>query len=99
MLKKDFYIDIHPGEVLAGILEDAGLSQSELARAIGSSRKVISEICNRKRGISAEMAFRLGKALKQTPDFWMNAQKNWELSQVDQRITKKVQKIVGREAA
>ncbi len=48
MTKKDFYIDIHPGEILAGILEDAELSQSDLARAIGSSRRVISEICTEK---------------------------------------------------
>ena len=99
MPKKDFYIDIHPGEVLAGILEDAGLSQSDLAKALGCSRKVISEICTEKRGVSAEMAFRLGKALGQSPVFWMNAQKNWELSQVNQSVTKKIHRLCGNRAA
>ena len=99
MFKKDFYIDIHPGELLQGMLDDAGLSQSALAKALGSPRKVISEICTEKRGISAEMAFKLGKALGQSPHFWMNAQKNWELSQVDQKATRSVRVLRGQKAA
>lgn len=98
MPKKDFFIQIHPGEVLAGILEDSGHTQSALARALGCPRKVISEICTKHRGISAEMAFRLGKALGQSPDFWINAQKNWELSQVDKRITSRVRVLRGNKA-
>jgi antitoxin HigA-1 len=99
MIKKDFYIKIHPGEVLAGILEDERISQAELARAIGTSRKVISEICTEKRGISAEMAFKLAKVFGQNADFWMRAQMNWELSQVDRSKAKKVRKLVGIRAA
>lgn len=99
MIKKDFYIKIHPGEVLSGILEDENISQSALARALGCSRKVVSEICTEKRGISAEMAFKLGKVFGQSADFWMIAQKNWELSQVDEAVTKKVKRLVGERAA
>src|SRR5262245_3205751 len=99
MIKKDFYIDIHPGEILSGILEDEKISQAVLSRAIGCSRKVISEICTEKRGISAEMAFKLGKVFGQSADFWMMAQKNWELSQVDKSATKNVKRLVGTRAA
>ncbi len=99
MIKKDFYIEIHPGEILSGILEDEKISQAALAGAIGCSRKVISEICTEKRGISAEMALKLGKAFGQSPNFWMMAQNNWELSQVDKTVTKKVKKLVGDRAA
>lgn len=99
MFKKDFYIKIHPGEILSGILEDGGISQSDLARALDQPRKVISEICTEKRGISAEMAFKLGKALGQSPDFWIGAQKNWELSQVDKEVTRPVKKVRGNRAA
>lgn len=49
-------VEIHPGEVLSGILEDEKLLQADLSRAIGTPRKTISEICTAKRGISAEMA-------------------------------------------
>jgi antitoxin HigA-1 len=99
MIKKDFHIKIHPGEVLAGILEDEKISQAELARAIGTSRKVVSEICTEKRGISAEMAFKLAKVFGQSAEFWMMAQMNWELSQVDKAKTKKVRRLVGSRAA
>ena len=99
MIKKDFYIEIHPGEVLAGILEDENLSQADLSRAIGTSRKTISEICTQKRGISAEMAFKLAKVFGQSADFWMTAQKNWELSQVDRSAAKKVKRLLGNRAA
>ena len=98
-MKKDFYMEIHPGEVLSGILEDEQISQADLARAIGSPRKVISEICTQRRGISAEMAFKLAKVFDQSPDFWMLAQKNWELSQVDRSIVKKVKRLVGSRVA
>ena len=99
MIKKDFYIQIHPGEVLSGILEDEKLSQADLARALGSSRKVVSEICTGKRGISAEMAVKLGKVFGQSANFWMSAQMNWELSQVDTSTLKKVKRLVGGRAA
>lgn len=99
MIKKDFYIDIHPGEILSGILEDENVSQADLSRALVTSRKAISEICTQKRGISAEMAFKLAKVFGQSPDFWMMAQKNWELSQVDKSATRKVKRLVGNRAA
>jgi antitoxin HigA-1 len=99
MLEKNFFIDIHPGELLSGMLEDERLSQADLARAMGCSRKVISEICTRKRGISADMAFKLGKVFGQSPQFWMNAQSNWLLSRVDRSTTAKVKRLVCSRAA
>lgn len=99
MLPKTFFIDIHPGEVLVGMLKDEKISQAQLARGLGCSRKVISEICTKKRGISAEMALKLGKAFGQSPQFWMNSQSNWELSQVDKKAAAKVRKLVGTRAA
>ena len=99
MPKKNFYIEIHPGEILRGILEDANVSQAELSRALGCPRKVISEICTEVRGISAEMAFKLGKAFGQSPEFWVNAQKNWEMAKVDKNITKRVHALRGVKAA
>lgn len=92
-------MSVHPGEVLSGLLEDEGISQATLSRALGCSRKVVSEICTAKRGISAEMAFKLGKAFGQSADFWMSAQKNWELSQVAKSAASKVKRIVGNRAA
>ena len=53
----------HPGlSVRYDCLEPLGLSVSEAARKLGISRKQLSDIVNRRSGISPEMAIRLDKA-------------------------------------
>jgi addiction module HigA family antidote len=74
---------VHPGAVLRDELEEIGISQSDLARRIRVQPKTVNEICREKRGISAEMAVKLSRALGASPQFWLNLQRNWELSQVD----------------
>ena len=54
---------IHPGLVLKDELEELGISQSGLAGHIGVLPKTINEIVRGKRGISAEMAWKLSKSL------------------------------------
>ncbi len=77
------YTSVHPGEVLKDELEETGVSQSALAKHIGVLPKTINEICRGKRGISAEMAVKFSKAFGGSPQFWMNLQVNWEISQID----------------
>ncbi|PIP37850.1 MAG: addiction module antidote protein, HigA family [Desulfobacterales bacterium CG23_combo_of_CG06-09_8_20_14_all_51_8] len=77
------YTPLHPGEVLKDELEEVGITQSVLAKHIGVLPKTINEICRGKRGISAEMAMKLSKALGASPQFWLNLQNNWEISQLD----------------
>ncbi len=57
--------------------------QTALAKHIGVLSKTVNEICRGKRGISAEMAMKLSKALGGSPQFWLNLQNNWELSYLD----------------
>lgn len=83
-IRKNFRIQIHPGEVLQMMLEEAGISQSALARTLKEKHSKINEICRGKRGVSAEMAVKLGRAFGQSPDLWMSLQNEWELSQVDE---------------
>jgi addiction module HigA family antidote len=77
------YTPVHPGEVLQDELEEINLSQAALAQHIGVLPKTINEICRGKRGISAEMAMKLSKALGGNPQFWLNLQNSWEISQLD----------------
>jgi antitoxin HigA-1 len=51
---------IHPGEILKDELEYLKISQVEIAQAINVSTRRINEICQAKRGISADTALRLG---------------------------------------
>ena len=83
-MSKLHYTPVHPGEVLQDELEEVGLTQSALAEHIGVLPKTINEICRGKRGISADMAMRLSKALGGSPQFWLNLQNSWEISQLDE---------------
>ena len=80
------YTPVHPGEVLKDELDEVGLTQSALAKHIGVLPKTINEICRGKRGISAEMAMKLSRALGGSPQFWLNLQNNWEISQLDESV-------------
>ncbi len=72
---------IHPGEFLGEILQELALPQAELARALGVSKMQISHLIRGTRSVTAEMALLLGKALGQTPDYWLNLQKDYDLKQ------------------
>jgi len=84
---------VHPGEVLKDELDELGLTQSALAKHIGVLPKTINEICRGKRGISAEMAMKLSKALGGSPQFWLNVQNNWEISQLDESVFEGIEHV------
>ena len=79
-MNKIHFTPVYPGEVLQDELEEIGLTQTALAKHIGVLPKTINEICRGKRGISADMAMKLSKALGGNPQLWLNLQNNWELS-------------------
>lgn len=61
------------------MLENLGVTQSELARHIGVHAPIINVICRGKRGITAQMALRLGAALGTGPEMWLKLQIAWDL--------------------
>jgi len=86
-------IAVHPGSVLLDELRERDISQTALAGHIGVLPKTINELCRGKRGISAEMAVKLSRALGASPQFWLNLQTNWELSQVPPRVGRKIKPL------
>ena len=92
--EKNHVTPVHPGEVLQDELDELEVTQSALAEHIGVLPKTINEICRGKRGISAEMAMKLSQALGATPQFWLNLQNSWELSQVDPSLVKDINTLV-----
>lgn len=70
----------HPGEMLLEeFLNPLGLSQRDLASAIGVPYQRVNELVNRRRGVTPSTALRLAKFLGTTAAFWMNLQLRWEL--------------------
>lgn len=92
-MNKIHHTPVHPGEVLKDELEEIGLTQSALAKHICVLPKTINEICRGRRGISAEMALKLSKALGGNPQFWLNLQNNWEISQIDETAYEEIKHI------
>lgn len=72
-------IPIHPGEHLAEILEELGITQYRLAKTIGASPRRINEVVHGSRSITADTALRIGKALDMTPEYWLNLQRMYDL--------------------
>lgn len=71
---------IHAGEVLIeDFLKPLGISQTALARAIRVPPRRISEIALGKRGITADTAVRLARALGTSEAFWMGLQADHDL--------------------
>lgn len=69
-----------PGEILnEEFLIPLEMTQKELAEHIGCDVKVINRIVNERTSVTAEMALKLGAALKTSADFWLNAQKAVDL--------------------
>ncbi len=89
----------HPGEFLQeDFLEPLGLSQNALARAINVPPRRINEIVLGKRGISADTALRLARFFGNSPEFWMNMQKDYELESA-RATTSDLDSIVPMEVA
>lgn len=80
----------HPGEVLYDELEDREIRQKDFALSIGLQPTQLNEIIKGKRGINAELALLIGKALEMDPVYWNNLQSNFELDQA--KIQSKTQK-------
>ena len=79
MVAKEF-APVTPGEMLKEeFLAEYGLSQNQLAKAIGISPNRIAEIVNNRRRITADTALRLGLYFGNSPEFWMNLQAHFDL--------------------
>ena len=65
----------HPGELLReDVLPALKMSQAELAKRLGVSRLSVSELLLEKRALSPDMAVRIGRLTKTTPDSWLRMQ-------------------------
>ena len=73
----------HPGLiVLQECVEPSGLTITQAAAALGVTRNTLSELVNRKRGISPEMAVRLSKVFGGAEQGWLVQQAQYDLAQV-----------------
>ncbi len=72
----------HPGTILQKVIEDAGMSQHELAIRTGVSDKHVSTIISGTKGISASYARKLEYALGVEKEKWANWQTEYDLEMI-----------------
>jgi addiction module HigA family antidote len=84
----------HPGLVLKdGVFDEAQVTVTAAAAALGITRVSLSRVLNGKAGVSAEMAVRLGKWLGTGPEVWINLQAQYDLWNAEQLLGRTVRKI------
>ena len=74
-------IAIHPGETLADILEERGLSHAELAALMDDPLDVVSRIIRGESDFNRDIAVRLENALGIPAQFWINLQSLFDATQ------------------
>jgi addiction module HigA family antidote len=77
---------IHPGEFLREILEELRISQAQFARSIGVAPMRISHVMKGARPVTAELALLFGRALGQSPQYWLNLQAAYDLKIAERSI-------------
>ncbi|MGD0802029.1 MAG: HigA family addiction module antitoxin [Terracidiphilus sp.] len=55
------------------------LTQRALAAAMGVERKLVNELCNDRRTVTADTALMLARVFGNSPEFWLNVQRRTDL--------------------
>src|SRR5260370_30873551 len=75
MQEKEKKRQTHRGDLLREeTLPAAGLTPSELAARLGVSRRGINELLRERRSVNPDLAHRLARVFKTTPEFWLRLQ-------------------------
>lgn len=91
----------HPGEVIRELcIEPLGVTVTEAAKALGVTRKALSELLNGHTRISPEMAIRLSIAFNTSAESWINQQAKYDLWIAEQKRDQlKVKCLIEKHAA
>jgi addiction module HigA family antidote len=88
---------VHPGRILREeFMEPARISQYRLAQATGLSQVQVGNIIRGKRGITAETALRLERALGMSAQTWMNLQTLYELEKASAEAGQRIRQTTAR---
>ena len=84
----------HPGEILkTEFLDPLGISQYRIAKTIDVSARRINEIVHGKRGITADTALRLSRALGLSDMFFINMQAHYDAELAREQLAAKLATI------
>lgn len=87
---------IHPGEVLAGELEELEITPAALARQLHVPSNRLYQLIAGKRAMTADTALRLEQWLGVGAAFWMNLQKSYELDLASEKSGEEIKRTIRR---
>lgn len=86
-----------PGEILRyEFLEPRGISQTQLAAALGISRIRVNDILQGRRAITTDTAVRLSRFFDTTVEFWLGLQMDvdiWDATRKHRALYKKIRPV------
>jgi addiction module HigA family antidote len=83
----------HPGGHLKDYCHDLGVTQEEVAKAIGMSRVNFNGLLNGHNNMTVDVALRLSKVIDTTPEFWLNLQRECDLWEAKQRLSEELDRL------
>ena len=84
----------HPGTTIAeDVLRRFGLTQDQLAKIAGVSRRTVNQLVNYRRNLTADMALRIAKVTGTDARDWLERQLDWDLWQAERGSARVLAKI------
>lgn len=72
--------NVHPGHILkTDFLDEMGISQHDLANAIGVEKSVVEKLIAGEIAVSPHLATALGKFFGVSPEFWLSIQRRFDI--------------------
>ncbi len=78
--------NIHPGDILKlDFLEPLHISVNQLAKDTGMSRQCVSDLVQGHSPVTLDIALRLARYFRTTPQLWLNLQRAYDLEELQRR--------------
>ncbi len=85
----------HPGEILKEeFLDELGLSQNALAKAIHVPANRITDIVRGRRGITADTDLRLSRYFGLSDGFWLRLQNSYDMLEAKRNAGEMIDRII-----
>jgi antitoxin HigA-1 len=90
----------HPGEILReDVLPALGKPKTEIARALRVSRQQLYDILNEVKPITSQMALRIGRLTRTSPEMWLRMQCAYDLATLEPEMAEVLKAIPVLKAA
>jgi len=94
MTRSEYLENLHPGTSLReDYLPDYGWTPYRLAKEIGITQSHLAQILRNERGITANLALRLGRLFNQSPEMWMRMQARFDLEIAKDKYGVAIEKV------